>query len=73
MKSLFIPGNYLVVKSVDHRHKAGKMLIDMGITPNTILYVDRVAPLGSPFVIRVRNYNLALRKSDLAALSVALK
>lgn len=70
MKDLFQPGNTLRVMSVDHNHKAGKMLIDMGITPDTEIVVDRTAPFGEPLIIKVRNYTLALRKRDLQALQV---
>lgn len=69
---IFTPGNVLLVKSVNHRHRAGKMLIDMGITPDTTFTIEKVAPLGEPFVIRVRNYQLALRKEALRALEVEL-
>lgn len=70
MKDFFQPGNTLKVEAVDHGHKAGKMLIDMGITPGAELYVVRTAPFGEPLVIKVRNYTLALRKRDLGALKV---
>jgi Fe2+ transport system protein FeoA len=70
MKDLFRPGNVLKVKSLDYNHKASKMLVDMGITPNTMIYVDKTAPFGEPVVISVRNYKLALRKRDLMALKV---
>ncbi|HEX3026220.1 MAG TPA: FeoA domain-containing protein [Clostridia bacterium] len=73
MRNLFKPGNRLIVKQVNYQHRAGKMLIDMGITPETMLLVDRVAPLGEPFIIKVRDYSLALRKSDLMALTVELR
>jgi Fe2+ transport system protein FeoA len=72
MKDMFKPGNALKVKSLDYNHKASKMLVDMGITPNTLIYVDKAAPFGEPIVISVRNYKLALRKKDLLALKLEL-
>lgn len=71
-RDLFKPGNALIVKSLNYDHMASKMLIDMGITPNTRIYVDKTAPLGNPVVISVRNYKLALRKRDLMALELEL-
>ena len=70
MRNDFEPGRSLLVKAVNHNHKAGKMLIDMGLTPDTVIYIEKAAPLGEPLVIKVRDYNVALRKSDLMALEV---
>lgn len=41
-----------------------KRLMDMGITKNTVVKIDRVAPLGDPIELVVRGYKLSLRKSD---------
>lgn len=70
MKNCFLPGNKLKVRSVNYEHQAGKTLIDMGITPDTIISVEKAAPFGEPLIIKVRNYKLALRKKDLMALDV---
>jgi Fe2+ transport system protein FeoA len=72
MTNLFKPGNALRVKSLDYNHKASKMLVDMGITPDTLISIDKTAPFGEPIVISVRNYKLALRKKDLLALELEL-
>jgi Fe2+ transport system protein FeoA len=72
MRDLFKPGTALKVKSLNYNHKASKMLVDMGITPNTLIYIDKTAPFGEPVVITVRNYKLALRKKDLQALEVEI-
>jgi Fe2+ transport system protein FeoA len=72
MKDMFRPGNSLKVKSLDYNHKSSKMLVDMGITPDTLIYVDKTAPFGEPVIITVRNYKLALRKKDLLALDLEL-
>jgi Fe2+ transport system protein FeoA len=72
MKNMFKPGNALRVKSLDYNHKASKMLVDMGITPDTLIFIDKTAPFGEPILISVRNYKLALRKKDLQALELEL-
>ena len=61
-------GGVLRVKCLNHNHKASKRLIDMGVTPNTVVYVDQIAPFGDPCIFKVRNYFLAIRKKDLAAI-----
>ena len=67
MKIKLKVGSKVKVKSLNHKHKASKRLIDMGITPDTIITVKRIAPLGDPFIIEVRDYLLAVRKKDLKA------
>lgn len=39
-------------------------LREMGMLPGTKLTLVRVAPLGDPIEIKVRGYNLTLRKSE---------
>lgn len=39
-------------------------LMEMGLTKGTAVEVVRVAPLGDPMQIRVRGYELSLRRSD---------
>lgn len=39
-------------------------LFDMGITPGTEVLMVRRAPLGDPFEIKLRGYQLSLRKVE---------
>ncbi len=41
-----------------------RRLMDMGIVPGEIVYVEKVAPLGDPIDIVIKNYHLSLRKSE---------
>ena len=36
----------------------------MGITKGVTIYVRKVAPLGDPIEVRVRGYELSLRRAD---------
>ncbi len=47
-----------------------RRIMDMGITKNTDVYVRKVAPLGDPIEITVRNYELSLRKEDAEMIEV---
>ena len=42
-----------------------RRIMDMGITRGTQVYVRKVAPLGDPIEVTVRNYELSIRKADL--------
>lgn len=39
-------------------------LLDMGLTPRAKVTLQKVAPMGDPMEIRVRGYELTLRKED---------
>ena len=45
-------------------------LLDMGITPKTLIKVHKVAPLGDPLELTLRGYSLTLRKEDAARITV---
>jgi ferrous iron transport protein A len=44
--------------------------MDMGITKGVELFVRKVAPLGDPIEVNVRNYELSLRKADADMIEV---
>lgn len=48
-----------------------RRLMDMGLTPGTIVYVRKVAPLGDPVELHLRGYELTLRKEDASNIAVA--
>lgn len=41
-----------------------RRMIDLGITPGVYILLKKYAPLGDPMEVRVRGYNVALRKSE---------
>ncbi|MBO4560170.1 MAG: ferrous iron transport protein A [Lachnospiraceae bacterium] len=47
-----------------------RRIMDMGITKNTSIYIRKVAPLGDPIEVTVRNYELSLRKADAEMVEV---
>ena len=62
-----VPGQSGVILSVGNERGAVKRrLIDMGLTPGTSVTVKKIAPLGDPIKIRLRGYELSLRKADAA-------
>ena len=44
--------------------------MDMGITKGVEIYIRKVAPLGDPIEVTVRNYELSLRKADAEMIEV---
>lgn len=45
-------------------------LMTMGLIPGTKVEILNSAPMGDPIAIRIRSYNLALRKDDAAKIKV---
>ena len=47
-----------------------RRIMDMGVTKGVQVYVRKVAPLGDPIEVTVRNYELSLRKADSEMIEV---
>lgn len=47
-----------------------RRLLDMGITPGTVIKLHKVAPMGDPLELKLRGYALSLRKSDAHSIGV---
>lgn len=45
-------------------------LLDMGLTPRTLVTLRKVAPMGDPIEIHVRGYELTLRMEDARQITV---
>ena len=41
-----------------------RRIMDMGITRGVEVYIRKLAPLGDPVEVNVRNYELSIRKAD---------
>ena len=50
--------------------KLKNRLMTMGLIPGTRVEILRSAPMGDPIAIRLRSYNLAMRKDDAAQIQV---
>ena len=64
------PGKTVRVVKVVGSGALKRRIMDMGITRGAELYVRKVAPLGDPFEITVRGYELSLRKADAELIEV---
>src|SRR5574344_1000871 len=45
-------------------------LLDMGITKGVVVEVKKIAPLGDPVDIKLRGYELALRRQDMMGIDI---
>jgi ferrous iron transport protein A len=63
LSSLAVGAN-AVLREFPKQGVAFLRLREMGLLPGTTLTLVRTAPLGDPLEIKVRGYNLTLRKSE---------
>ena len=54
----------------NHNKVVRRRLLDMGITTGVIVEVKKIAPLGDPVDIKLRGYELCVRKSDMAEIDI---
>ena len=47
-----------------------RRIMEMGITNGVEIYIRKVAPLGDPFELNLRGYELSLRKADAELIEV---
>ncbi len=65
-----IVGRYYIVKKINGSGPLKRRIMDMGITKNAEIYIRKVAPLGDPIQINIRNYELSIRKADAELISI---
>lgn len=63
-------GSSAIVTKINGQGPLKRRIMDMGITKGVNIRVVKVAPLGDPIEINVRNYELSLRKADAALIEV---
>ena len=66
-------GDVGVVKRVGGEGKIKRRLFDMGITPGAEVLMRKRAPLGDPIEITIRGYELTLRKTEAACVTMEVK
>jgi ferrous iron transport protein A len=63
-------GASAIVRDLPKQGAAFLRLREMGLLPGTKITFLRAAPLGDPLEIKVRGYNLTLRKSEAGRVTV---
>lgn len=63
-------GQTCIVKRVHGEGALRRRIMDMGITKGVEICVRKVAPLGDPIEITVRDYELSVRKGDAELIEV---
>ena len=63
-------GQTVIVVKLHGEGAVRRRIMDMGITKNVEIYIRKVAPLGDPFELNVRGYELSIRKEDAANIEI---
>ena len=64
-------GKDAIIKSIECEDKALRShILDMGLTPDVEVTLIKTAPMGDPLEIRVRGYELTIRKADASKIQI---
>ncbi len=63
-------GQEAVITAVGGEGELRCRLLDMGLIPRTVVSMQKVAPMGDPMEIRLRGYELTLRREDAAKITI---
>ena len=63
-------GSTVTVVKIEGDSAYKRRIMDMGLTKGTRVFLRKVAPLGDPIELTVRNYELSIRKADAAMVEV---
>lgn len=63
-------GQFAIITKVGGEGALRCRFLDMGLIPKTKVVVQKVAPMGDPLELRIRGYELTIRKEDAAKIEV---
>ncbi len=63
-------GEVAIIRKIHGEGATRRRMLDMGMTKGTSLSVMKVAPLGDPVEVRVRNSELSFRKADAELIEI---
>lgn len=66
------PGEKGTIEELAGDDSAVQRILEMGLTEGEEVEVVRFAPLGDPIELRVRGYNLSIRKRDASTIRVRM-
>ena len=70
LDQLPVGGSCIIEQVGNQRGAVKRRLIDMGLTPGTWVELIKMAPFGDPMEVRLRGYELSLRKEDAAQIRI---
>jgi ferrous iron transport protein A len=59
-----------VIRRVQTARAVARRLMELGLVPGTRVSITRVAPLGDPLELRLRNYALSIRRAEALSIEI---
>ena len=63
-------GQEAIITAVGGQGELRCRFLDMGLIPKTRVRMQKVAPMGDPMEIRLRGYELTIRREDAAKITI---
>jgi len=70
LSSLKVGQSAIVLKLNETNKEIKRHLLDMGLTRGVKITIKKIAPMGDPIDISLRDYELCIRKQDLEKVEV---
>jgi len=67
-----LPGEKGIVVKVIGNSMIKRRIVDMGVVAGAIIEVQKFAPLGDPMEVKIKGFNLSLRKVEAAMIELAI-
>ena len=67
-----LPGQKGIVRKVTGSSMIKRRIVDMGVVAGTIIEVQKFAPLGDPMEVKVKGFNLSLRKNEAGMIEIEI-
>jgi ferrous iron transport protein A len=71
--SKLAPGERARITAIGAIGPMKRRLMDMGLLPGEEVLVQKIAPLGDPIEVKVKSYNLSLRRREAEGIAVEVK
>lgn len=68
--SMLKPGEAGRITKIGAIGQIKRRLMDMGVLVGEKVKVEKIAPLGDPIEVTIKNYNLSLRKKEAVGIEV---
>ena len=70
LSELQIGQKAIVLKIKEENKKIRRHLLDMGITRGVEIKIKKIAPMGDPIDLQLRDYELCIGKEDISKIEV---
>ncbi|HAR63395.1 MAG: hypothetical protein DKM50_08830 [Candidatus Margulisiibacteriota bacterium] len=63
-------GKTVIIKKINLKGTLKRKFMDMGILEGEMVTLEKIAPMGDPLEVTIKNYKLSLRKNEASLIEV---